>query len=137
MAHMLGMPDRRKVPAPIWSIRGLGAQWKKGQADPMYSSLLVPHPATAFPRPLNGTGHTWLVTPGHARNFTGSAFGDGSGLNPRSHLSLAGGPRSFSQNRFSVFKPVFFHSSKNLNNDKTSHTSTIKTNTILSANEMR
>ena len=53
----------------------------------MFSSLLVPHPAAAFPQPLFDTGHVWLVTPGHARTFIGSAFGDGSGLNPRSHLT--------------------------------------------------
>ena len=45
----------------------------------------MPDPATAFPPPLVRPMLQWLVAEGYERVFVGSAFGDGSGLNPRSH----------------------------------------------------
>ena len=67
---------------------GLADCARRGASNPLFSCLIVPHPAADFPRPVAEPGQIWVyhdsVTP-EDLEFRGYAFGDGSGINPRSH----------------------------------------------------
>ena len=66
---------------------GIAECARRGAADPIFSCLVVPHPAADFLPPLREPRQKWLhhssIKP-EDLEFRGYAFGDGSGVNPRS-----------------------------------------------------
>ena len=71
---------------------GLAACARRGASDPLFSCLIVPHPAADYPSPLHDPHQKWishessrLADGEEIMEFRGYAFGDGSGVNPRSY----------------------------------------------------